>query len=374
MAEEVYRPGLEGVIATETAISFLDVEREEIVVRGYNLLDLARERTYVDVVGLLIDGRLPDDQERAVLERRLLAAAEVPAQIWEILRLLPPRMHAMDRLRTAISTLGGFDPGVERVDPEQDRESGLRIVAQAATIVANLVRVREGQQPLAPDPSRSFPANFLWMITGRDGSPAEVRVFDQALIAYSEHELPNSTFAARVIASTLADVYGALTGAVASLKGPLHGGANEAVMAMLLEAGDEEGIERWIRERLARKERIMGFGHRVYMRRMDPRAQLLKETLTRLVAERGDAEGQKLLRMCERAERLMHAEKGLYPNLDYYAAPVFYVLGIPIELYTPIFFAARTAGLVAHVVEQHAHNRLFRPRVRYTGPRGLKPA
>ncbi len=374
MAEELYRPGLEGVIATETAISFLDVEREEIVVRGYNLLDLARERTYVDVVGLLIDGRLPDDQERAELERRLLDAAEVPPEIWELLQLLPPRMHAMDRLRTAISALGGFDPGGDRVDPGQDRESGLRIVAQAATIVANLLRVREGEQPLGPDPSRSFPENFLRMITGRDYSLAEVRVFDQALIAYSEHELPNSTFAARVIASTLADIYGALTGAVASLKGPLHGGANEAVMAMLLEAGDEEGIERWIRERLARKERIMGFGHRVYMRRMDPRAQLLKETLARLVTERGDAEGQRLLRMCERAERVMHAEKGLYPNLDYYAAPVFYVLGIPIELYTPIFFAARTAGLVAHVVEQHAHNRLFRPRVRYTGPRGLKPA
>ena len=202
---------------------------------------------------------------------------------------------------------------------------------------------------------------------GEDEMIALVQDVD-AVIAGSDQ------FTARVIASTLADIYGALTGAVASLKGPLHGGANEAVMAMLLEAGDEEGIERWIRERLARKERIMGFGHRVYMRRMDPRAQLLKETLTRLVAEHGDAEGQRLLRRCERAERVMHAEKGLYPNLDYYAAPVFYVLGIPIELYTPIFFAARTAGLVAHVVEQHAHNRLFRPRVRYTGPRGLKPA
>lgn len=374
MAEELYRPGLEGVIATETAISFLDVDREEIVIRGYNLLDLARERTYVDVVGLLIDGRLPDDQARAELERRLLESATLPEEIWELLRLLPPRMHAMDRLRTAVSALGGFDPGVERVDPDQDRESGLRIVAQSATIVANLLRLREGSQPLAPDPAKSFPASFLSMITGREHSPAEVRVFDQALIAYSEHELPNSTFAARVIASTLADIYGALTGAVASLKGPLHGGANEAVMEMLLEAGDEEGIERWIRERLARRERIMGFGHRVYMRRMDPRAQLLKETLQHLVAERGDRESERLLRMCERAERLMHAEKGLYPNLDYYAAPVFYVLGIPIELYTPIFFAARTAGLVAHVIEQHAHNRLFRPRVRYTGPRGLKPA
>ena len=373
MAEELFRPGLEGVIATETAISFLDVDREEIVIRGYNLLDLARERTYVDVVGLLIDGRLPIDAERSELERRLLESATVPEQVWQLLRLLPPTMHAMDRLRTAVSALGGFDPGVERVDPEHDRECGLRIIAQSATIVANLVRLRDGDQPLLPQAGPSFPASVLSMITGRQHSPAEVRVFDQALIAYSEHELPNSTFAARVIASTLADIYGALTGAVASLKGPLHGGANEAVMEMLLEAGDEDGIERWIRERLARRERIMGFGHRVYMHRMDPRAQLMKEMLSDLVAQRADLDGGRLLRMCERAERLMHTEKGLYPNLDFYAAPVFYVLGIPIELYTPIFFAARTAGLVAHVIEQHAHNRLFRPRVRYTGPRGLKP-
>lgn len=368
-----YRPGLEGVIATETSISYLDVDHEEIVVRGYNLLDLARQRTYVDVVGLLVHGSLPDERGRAELERQLLAAANVPAELWQILRLLPRQMDAMDRLRTAISALGGWDQAANSADPEQDRASGLRVIAQSATIVANLIRVAEGNEPLLPDQRRSYPENFLWMITGREPSAAEVRAFDQTLIAYSEHELPNSTFAARVIASTLADLYGALTGAVASLKGPLHGGANEAVMEMLLEAGDEEGLERLIRAKLARKERIMGFGHRVYMRRMDPRAQLLKETLAQLVTERGDPEGEKLLRMCQRGEDVMRSEKGLFPNLDYYAAPVYWVLGIPIDLYTPIFFAARTAGLVAHVVEQHAHNRLFRPRVLYTGPRGLKP-
>jgi len=367
-----YRPGLEGVIATETAISYLDVEREEIVVRGYNLLELARRRTYVDVVGLLVEGQLPDEAQRAALERRLLEAADVPGEIWQVLRLLPRDMDAMDRLRTAVSALGGWDQAAGAADPEQDRRSGFRVIAQSATIVANLLRIAEGGEPILPDPRRSYPENFLWMITGRDPSPAEVRAFDQTLIAYAEHELPNSTFAARVIASTLADLYGALTGAVASLKGPLHGGANEAVMRMLLEAGDEEELERLIRDKLARKERIMGFGHRVYMRRMDPRAQLLKETLVQLVAERGDPEGEKLVRMCQRGEDVMRAEKGLFLNLDYYAAPVYWVLGIPIDLYTPIFFAARTAGLVAHVVEQHAHNRLFRPRVLYTGPRGLE--
>ncbi len=373
MSAVEYRPGLEGIIATETSISYLDVDHEEIVVRGYNLLDLARQRTYVDVVGLLVHGVLPDERERAEMERQLLAAADVPAELWQILRLLPRQMDAMDRLRTAISALGGWDQAANSANPEQDRTSGLRVIAQSATIVANLLRVAEGHEPLVPDQRRSYPENFLWMITGREPSQAEIRAFDQTLIAYSEHELPNSTFAARVIASTLADLYGALTGAVASLKGPLHGGANEAVMEMLLEAGDEEGLERLIRAKLERKERIMGFGHRVYMRRMDPRAQLLKETLAQLVAERGDPEGEKLLRMCQRGEDVMRSEKGLFPNLDYYAAPVYWVLGIPIDLYTPIFFAARTAGLVAHVIEQHAHNRLFRPRVLYTGPRGLKP-
>lgn len=373
MSTTEYRPGLEGVIATETAISYLDVDQEEIVVRGYNLLDLARERTYVDVVGLLVEGTLPSPETRENLEQELLAAANLPSQIWDIVRLLPREMDAMDRLRTAVSALGGWDQAANRADPDQDRASGRRVIAQSATIVANLIRVAEGLEPLLPDQRRSYAANFLWMLTGREPSLAEVRAFDQTLIAYAEHELPNSTFAARVIASTLADLYGALTGAVASLKGRLHGGANEAVMEMLLEAGDEDGLERLIRSKLARKERIMGFGHRVYMRRMDPRAQLLKETLAHLVAEKGDPEGEKLVRMCQRGEDVMREEKGLFPNLDYYAAPVYWVLGIPIELYTPIFFAARTAGLVAHIIEQHAHNRLFRPRVLYTGPRGLTP-
>ncbi|MBE3595575.1 MAG: citrate synthase [Hydrogenibacillus sp.] len=368
-----YRPGLEGIIAAETAISFLDVEGEEIVVRGYNLLDLAEHKTYVDVVGLLIDGLLPDEARRSELERSLVAGSAVPGPIWDILRALPPSMHAMDRLRTAVSALGGFDPEVDDHSPEANRRKGLRALAKVGTIVANLHHIAEGRAPKEPDSGRGYVENMLAMITGKPASPAEVQAFDRSLMVYSEHELPNSTFTARVIASTMSDLYGALTGAVASLKGPLHGGANEAVMHMMLEAGTPEGMEALILKKLAAKERIMGFGHRVYMKKMDPRAQLMKETLKTLVSASGDAEGQKWYTLGEVGEAVMRREKGLYPNLDYYAAPVYYVLGIPIELYTPIFFAARTAGLVAHVVEQHAQNRIFRPRVRYTGPRGLKP-
>ncbi|BDG29873.1 citrate synthase [Thermus thermophilus] len=364
-----YRPGLEGVPAVETAISFLDVEQEEIVLRGYDLIELARKRTYVDVVGLLLDGRLPGEPERKALEAELLQAAEVPEGVYQVLKALPASAHPMDRLRTAVSALGTFDPEVRDLSQEALRRQGLRAIARSAALVANLERVAQGQPPL-PLKGDSFSKAFLEALLGREVGPEEVRAFDQSLIAYSEHELPNSTFAARVIASTLSDLYAALTGAVASLKGPLHGGANEAVMYMMLEAKAEEGLEAWIRERLQRKERIMGFGHRVYMRRMDPRALLLKETLKTLA--RNHPEAEHWLRVGERGEKVMQEAKGLYPNLDYYAALVYYVLGLPIPLYTPIFFAARTAGLVAHVMEQLAHNRLFRPRVIYVGPRGLK--
>ncbi|MCS7161956.1 MAG: citrate synthase [Bacteroidia bacterium] len=364
-----YSPGLEGVIAAETRISFLDTEREEIVIRGYNLLELIRLASYVEVVGLLLWERLPTPEERAALERSMVESS-VPNAIYDILRRLPSTMHAMDRLRTAVSALAGFDPEANSSDAASEIARAPRLIGQIAQIVANLSAIANGQEPQSFVPGRSFAENFLATLVRRSVTPAEVRAFEQSLIAYSEHELPNSTFAARVVASTLADVYGALTSAVASLKGPLHGGANEAVMYMLLEAGTPEGLEQLIRAKLARKERIMGFGHRVYMRRMDPRAQLLKEVLHELIRQRG--EGHLYADMCQRGEDIMRAEKGLFPNLDYYAAPVYYLLGIPIELYTPIFFAARTAGLLAHIIEQHRENRLYRPRVLYTGPRGLR--
>lgn len=366
---KVYSPGLEGVVAAETAISFLDTDHEEIVIRGYDLLELIRKKGYADVVALLLDGELASEERRRTLEHEMTTAT-VPPAVYQILSLLPAQMHAMDRLRTAVSALAGFDPEANSADPESERRRAPRIIGQVAQIVANLHHIAQGQSPQNFDPQYNLAENFLRVLVRREPSAAEVRAFEQSLIAYSEHELPNSTFAARVVASTLADAYGALTSAVASLKGPLHGGANEAVMYMLLEAKTPAGTEALIRQKLARKERIMGFGHRVYMRKMDPRAQLLKEVLQTLVSTTG--QGKDLLEMCELGEKVMHAEKGLYPNLDYYAAPVYYLLGIPIELYTPIFFAARTVGLLAHIVEQHKENRLYRPRVLYKGPRGLK--
>jgi citrate synthase len=368
---EAYSPGLEGVIAAETAISYLDVEHEQIVIRGHDLITLAQTVTYPEVAYLLIEGVLPTPDQTRAFVQTLATAQMVPEGVWEILRRLGPHAHRMDALRTAVSALGTFQPAVSPVDRAAVRTQALTALAQMPVIVANSYHIAHGQPLVMPRPDLSYAANFLAMITGRTPTDLEARAFDQLLTVYSEHELPNSTFAAIVIASTLADLYGALTGAVASLKGPLHGGANEAVMVMLQEMGTVDRVEPYLLEKLSRRERIMGFGHRVYMHRPDPRAVLMKETLKALVQVKGQAE---LYTMCVQGETVMQREKGLYPNLDYYAAPVYALLDVPIELFTPIFFAARTAGLVAHIMEQYAHNRLFRPRVRYTGAMPAQPA
>ncbi|MEK3882608.1 citrate synthase [Paenibacillus sp. PL2-23] len=368
---ESYSPGLENVIACETSISYLDTGNELILLRGYDLMELARKAVFMDVAGLLLDGSLPDAGERAALMDQVRGASSMEKEVLHLLSFLPKRPSMMDVLRTGISALAGFDPDLDDRTEEGNRRKAIALLARVPQLCAGGYRMAHGLEPLAPRPELSYAANFLYMMTGRTPSELEERLFDQSLIAYSEHELPNSTFAARVIASTQSDMYGALAGAAASLKGTLHGGANEAVMELLLSAGTEAGMETLIRGKLAAKERIMGFGHRVYMRKPDPRALLLKEALTELSAVRGDA---RLLSMCVAGETIMHEEKGLHPNLDYYAAPVYHLLGIPTALFTPVFLAARTAGICAHVMEQHAHNRLFRPRVRYIGPRGLRLA
>lgn len=257
---EAYRPGLENVIACETEISFLDVDHEEIVLRGYDLIDLAKKVSYIDIIGLLIDKRLPNEEERKGIERALKAHQQVPLNIWTILKQLPSTTHPMDMLRTGVSALSGFDPDLGDQSPEANRNRAIRLLAQVPQIVAASHHIAQGREPFAPREDLSFVANGLYMITGREPSADEVRYFDQVLMVYCEHELPNSTFAARVITSTLSDMYGALTGAVASLKGPLHGGANEAVMEMLLEAKTVDGFEQLIRAKLANKEKIMGFG------------------------------------------------------------------------------------------------------------------
>lgn len=364
--EEKFVPGLEGIIAAETAISLLDTEKEKIVIKGYDLIELSRDNSYLDIVNLLLENKLPSLDERRELEEKIKINEKIPADVFAILQLLTKQTHPMDGLRTGISALSGYDSSIDDRTLQVNKNRAYDLLAKLPAITVNSYRIINGEEPVQPNRNLSYSANFLYMITGKIPSDFEADIFDRSLLLYSEHEMPNSTFTARVIASTNSDLYGALTGAVASLKGNLHGGANEAVMHMLLEADSIASFEELLMKKLHQKEKIMGFGHRVYMKKMDPRALIMKESLKRLCEKKGD---YLLYEMCEAGEKVMEREKGLYPNLDYYAAPVYWLLGIPIQLYTPIFFSSRTVGLCAHVIEQHQNNRLFRPRVKYIGER-----
>ncbi len=357
-------PGLEGVIAAETAISLLATEKEKIIIKGYDLIELSKDKDYLDMIHLLLADKLPDQDEKLRLEERLQDGYLIPQVVLDVFELLPKETHPMDSLRTGISILAGYDGQIDDRSLDANITQAYDLIAKMPTITANSYRVLSNQKVIHPDRNLSYSANFLYMITGKIPSEEAADIFDRSLLLYSEHEMPNSTFAARVIASTNSDIYGALTGAVSSLKGNLHGGANEAVMYTLLEADSVAGYEELLMKKLHLKEKVMGFGHRVYMNKMDPRALIMKQLLKQLCEKKGESI---LLEMCEAGENLMREEKGIYPNLDYYAAPVYWMLGIPIKLYTPIFFSARTAGLCAHIIEQYQNNRLYRPRVNYIG-------
>lgn len=362
----IFSPGLDGVAAAETRISLLDTKLGEIVIKGYDLIQLSETKEYLDIVHLLLEDDLPSAADKEKLSKQLQDEYKIPAEIYDIFKLLPKETHPMDGLRTGISALAGYDGDIDDSSVEANKRKAYKMLGQMPNIVANSYHILQNNEPIAPLEDLSYSANFFYMLTGKVPTPLEEKIFDQSLVLYSEHEMPNSTFTARVIASTKSDLYGALTGAVSSLKGNLHGGANEAVMYMLQDAKSPEEFESILESKLANKEKIMGFGHRVYMKKIDPRALLMKKALKELCEEKGD---HLLYEMCEAGEKVMEREKGIFPNLDYYAAPVYWMLGIPISLYTPIFFSSRTVGLCAHVIEQHANNKLFRPRVHYVGER-----
>lgn len=307
-----YSPGLDGVIAAETHISYLDTQYSQILIRGYDLIDLSKTKSYLELVHLLLEGRLPVESETKMLERNINSASNLPADILRLLELLPEHTHPMDSLRTGLSALAGYDRQIDDRSPSANKERAYQLLGKMPALTAASYRIINKKEPILPLQTLSYSANFLYMMTGKLPSSLEERIFDRSLVLYSEHEMPNSTFAARVIASTHSDLYGALTGAVASLKGNLHGGANEAVMYMLLEAKTTSDFEQLLQTKLNRKQKVMGFGHRVYMKKMDPRALMMKEALQQLCDKAGD---HRLYEMCEAGERLMEKEKGLYPNL-----------------------------------------------------------
>jgi citrate synthase len=366
MSTDKPKAGLEDVIATTSAICYLDGDRGVLAYCGYDIHDLAGSATFEEVCYLLWHRRLPTRAELGDLQSQLAAARRLPDAVLRLMRSLPP-VDGMDALRTIASALGHYDPEVADSSPQAQYRKAVRLTAQISSVVAAWGRLQAGTGVVDPDPVMGHAANFLYMLTGERPNGVATRAFDVALVLHADHELNASTFAARVAAATLTDIYSAAVAAIGTLKGPLHGGANADVMRMLLELGSTATaarVDAVVRAKLARKEKIPGFGHRVY-RTEDPRATHLR----RMSRDLGKRAGQTAwYDMSERIETLVKGEKKLNPNVDFYSASTYYTLGIPIDLYTPIFAVSRISGWTAHILEQYANNRLIRPRAEYIGP------
>ena len=357
-----YSPGLEGVIAGESSICCLD-PNAGLLYRGYDAHDLAAYASFEEVVWLLLHGELPTMSEFATFGRQLAEERLLPGPVIEALRLLPRATHPMDALRTGVSMLAAFDPDLNDNSHAANLRKAIRLVARLSPLVTSRSRIANGLDLVPPKHSLTHAGSFLYELHSEVPDTWKTDVFDTVLVLYAEHDFNASTFAARVTASTLADIYAAVASAIGALKGPLHGGANEGSLRMLEEIGSPERAEAWVMERLARKERIMGFGHRVY-KRGDSRVPMMRQ-LARELGQRLNRE--QWVPICEKLEAVMEREKQLYANLDLYAGPVMHLLGIPADLNTPVFACARISGWCAHVLEQHDHNRLIRPRSLYTG-------
>jgi citrate synthase len=358
--------GLEDVVATSSAICYLDGERGVLAYCGYDIHDLAKSATFEEVCFLLWHRRLPSRAELGDLQSQFSAARALPEPVNRLMKSLPP-VDGMDALRTITSALAHYDSDLADTSAQAQYRKAVRLTAQVGTIVATWGRLQNGGGPLAPDPAMSHAAAFLYLLTGERPNATAIRALDVALILHADHELNASTFAARVAAATLTDIYSAIVAAIGTLKGPLHGGANAEVMKMLLELGQTasgERVDEVIRGKLARKEKVPGFGHRVY-KTEDPRATHLR----RMSQDLGKRSGSTAwFDMSQRIEALVKGEKKLNPNVDFYSASTYYALGIPIDLYTPVFAVSRMSGWTAHILEQYANNRLIRPRADYTGP------
>jgi len=358
--------GLEGVIALHTGICDIDGQKGTLIYRGYDIDDLARHCTFEEVAWLLWQGELPGAADHAELLRQLASERPLPPMVRELMAMAPEDANAMAFLQTGISALALFDSEAEQTDPASQYRKAVRLTAQIPVLLAGFDRARNGLPMIAPRPDLSTAANFLYMLRGEEPGEQAVRIFDACLVLHAEHGLNASTFAGRVIGATLSDMYAAVAGAVGALKGPLHGGANLRVMDMLdAIAASGADASSWVRDRLARKERIMGFGHRVY-KTLDPRAGILREMSESLAVEAGN---RTWYDMSLSIMEIMEREKGLYPNVDFFSASVYSTLGIPKDLFTPIFAMARITGWTAHLMEQWKDNRLIRPRAAYDGPR-----
>ncbi|HUA84107.1 MAG TPA: citrate synthase [Bryobacteraceae bacterium] len=360
--------GLEGVIAAESKICYIDGDAGILSYFGYNIHTLAEKATFGEVIFLLWNGRLPKRDELQRLRQGLVSHRALPEPVTAFLKA-NGKGAAMDVLRTAVSMLSLYDPQAADMSTEANHEKAVKLMARTATIVTSFDRLRKGESVVEGDPKLGFAANFLYTLTGKRPDSVMEHAFDVALILHADHEFNASTFAARVVAATLSDIYSAATAGIGALKGPLHGGANEAVIKMLLDAGSADKAIQHVKDMLANKQKVPGFGHRVY-HTTDPRATHLKELSEEIGRRTGH---QDLYETSKQIEQYIKETKGLNANVDFYSASTYYSLGIPVDLFTPIFAVSRMSGWTAHVLEQYHNNRLIRPRADYTGaPVGQK--
>jgi 2-methylcitrate synthase/citrate synthase II len=366
MAEKTleYSPGLEGVVAGETTISFVNPERNSLMYRGYDIRDLVDGATYEEVAYLLLYGHLPSRAEFDRFTATLKEERNVPAEIIDTYRKMPKDKHPMDLLRAGVALLALHDPEVEDGSHEANLRKAVRLVAKFPTLIAASYRIKNGKEPVAPDNSLTHSENFLYLLHREKPDAYTAKVFDASLICYADHGFNASTFTARVTTSTLSDIHSGVVSAIGALKGPLHGGANEEAMYMLKEIGSPDKAEAWVMNALATKRKIMGFGHREY-KTGDPRAFILTEMGREVSEKLGDTTWYNTASI---VEQTMKREKNIVPNVDFPTSYIYYLMGLPIEIYTPIFALARVSGWTAHIIEQLDNNRLIRPKALYRGP------
>ncbi|HRP62874.1 MAG TPA: citrate synthase [Phycisphaerales bacterium] len=361
--------GLANTIAAETEMSFIDGQNGVLEYVGIEIDALARNSTFEETVYLLWNRRLPTAAELDAFTKTLRAEYDLPTPMWEMVRQIPKSATPMHALRTLVSALSLHDPEADDASEAANERKSIRLLAKTPALIAAFDRHRKGKDFVKPDRSLDIATNFLAMLNGEKPTSTMARALDVCLILHADHGLNASTFAARVTISTLSDMYSAITTAIGTLKGPLHGGANEEVMHMLTEIGDLDKVDAYIKAKLEKKDKVMGFGHRVY-KAYDPRATYLK-TFAKQIAE--DTGNQKLYQMSTRIEEIMNREvaaRGIHPNVDFYSATTYYSIGLDIDLFTPMFAMSRIAGWAGHCIEQLADNRLIRPRAQYVGPHG----
>lgn len=359
--------GLEGIVACTTAVS--TIADTTLVFGGYTIEDLVEHSTFEEVTWLLWNGKLPSKSELDSFAKELRSQMTLPPDFLKVLKSLPTKgVHPMAWLRTAVSLAAHWDKDASDNSPEANKRKALRLTAQMGSLVTAFEAFRNGRDPVAPKADKSMAWNFMYMLKGTEPSTDLVKIFDTCLVLHADHELNCSAFATRVTASSLSDIHSAIVSAIGALKGPLHGGANEQVMLMLKRIGTIEKAQEFVKQALAAKEKVMGIGHRVY-KHGDPRAAILRKISDQLTAKIGEHHWYEMSTLIDDT---MNKEKGLMPNVDFYSATVYYSMGIPVDIYTPIFAVSRISGWLAHAFEQYANNRIYRPRGKWVGPTNLK--